>query len=500
MAINTLGAPRRSPTPQRRRDFQRQPYQRYHRPLPRSPGTWRPSALPSPMNVAKRKVAEKVAGKLLARAVPFLGWALLAYDIYDWLKSNGLRPQGALHNRNPTGPLDGGFYTLGPASSSSTHNPALPNGQNWVGAPSSTQTTTALNTYVRQMNRNLSLPAPFVWQESCWGPYAAGTVVRRGAFAIPKPAIRPAYPLEPYYEPWFDPSLPPQFQPQAKPDPRWQPKRRPIAPGIDWRYYEGPYVVPSRPFDPTKPIQQPPRPRRKRKTKPRWPWPYMDPLPRPTFPVPQPIEDPVPWPMPGPRPAPVPGAPPGPGMMTPIPGYITIIDPRVGPRPKPRLRPLPRPRPREPGPYPTPPRSGDIERKVGMSALGYGWVMSLFNFTTEARDWIDAVYKALPCNVRSKSHNTAVKKMEAIYRHFDAIDPEAMVTELFLNQIEDAVIGKTSGFINKAFGSSASWANYYRAFQAGNELIPGVGKVTNEALDNFAKSAGLKRVRCGRGG
>lgn len=132
-----------------------------------------------------------------------------------------------------------------------------------------------------------------------------------------------------------------------------------------------------------------------------------------------------------------------------------------------------------------------------MKQAGYGWALWLFNFTTETRDAIGAIYKALPCDVRSKADDTAAKQAQRIYDNLDRLNVDAMMTELYLNQIEDYVIGRASGAINKAFGSGESWSNYYRAFQEGNQVIPDLGKITSSQLDALAKSLNLPRIRCG---
>lgn len=507
MAINTLGAPRRNPS-KRGRDFQRAPYRPYNRPLPRSPGTWRPAQLPSPMNVAKRRLAQNLLGKAAARFIPGLGWALLAYDVYEWLTSNG--QTGGVHDfTNPTFPTHGarefmGFKLFLPPPNPHTHSQLHASPGTWGTLfPSPLGPLTGARIVQDIYKCTGSGHTNTYVMKQCYLHQQGATVTINRATPMPRytPGRDPLPWDRPQFEPWFDPSLPPQFQPQAKPDPRWKPRPRPYAPGVDWRYYEGPYVVPSRPFDPAKPVTQPPTPRTRRRprTRPRLPW-WFEPLPRPRVPVPQPVTDPPPWPdtRPGPLVSPGPLPAPGEGPQAPVPGYVTVIDPTPGLAPRPRLRPLPRPRPGNPNPFPAPPRPRDKERKVGMNALGYGWALWLFNFATEARDAVEAIYKALPCKYRSKAHNTPAKKMQAIFNHFDQVDVEAAMTELFLNHLEDYVIGRASGAINKAFGSGDSWASYYRAFQQGNEIIPELGKDVNRWLDEVAKSLSLPRVRCGR--
>lgn len=506
MAINTLGAPRRAP--QRGRDFQRQPYQRYHRPLPRTPGSWRPSNLPSPMNVAGRKVAEKIAGKVLLRFIPVAGTLLLAWDLYEWLNGTQKSVPGTTHYTCSHTNV-GAFLSLGRSSSSHSHVACNTNGAVWStsGIPQSTTIqTTTLFPYVQTYHAHRTIADRYL-SVRCEN-LGANQSARYGAIPVPRyaPGIRPKPWQQPGWEPWFDPSIPPQFQKPPKPyrgfkpDPKFVPGR--VGPRIDPKT-DPRDIDPGDIVGPTIPRPGRTRPRPRVRVKPRIP-PWWDPFPQPRVPVPQPLEDPPPWPdtRPGPGVAPAPGPVPGfggvpsPGPQSPPPGYEVIIDPGV--RTDTRLR----PRPPSDTALPAPPKAGDRETKIGMNQLGYGWVLWLFNFTTEANDFLQAMKKALPCEVQRKFPKDANLPVYAnlIYAYWDQIDWLAAVNELFLNFIEDQAVGKTKRAINKGFGTGQSWKNYLKALELSKatDYMKSFGKNIDRGIDFGAESLGLHRVHCGR--
>lgn len=510
MAINTLGSPRRAaPQRQRGRDVQRpryQSYQRYHRPLPRSPGTWRPRQLPSPMNVAGRKVAGKLAAKVALRFVPFLGTGLLLWDLYQWLTEKGQPGAGGTFDwQNPNVAAHGGLGAfhgfkvfLGPPNPhthSNLHTTTAILGTVFPAPITTTGTRAVIDWY-----RCILHPTNVVANQ-CWIYPAGVTIPNTRAFRLPR--IQPGAPLKPWevpqFEPWLDPAIPHPLHPPVGKGPAPRPytpgKIGPrIAPGTEPRDIDpGPLVGPQ--------VRNPqPRRRRVRMPKPRLP-PWMDPFPQPRVPVPQPVTDPPPV-LPGVVTAPIVGPAPAPGFG------VAPLPPGAMPDwqwtlPSPQLGRAPRLRPRPPGPGPVrPPPRGTKERKFGMNALGYGWALWLFNFATETRDAVDALVKALPCAVqRDLRRASPVEKMAAIYAHFDDLDVPAALTELFLNHVEDFVIGRAQGAISKGFGSGKSWENYLRSVQASHlfsDQAKAGSKALNRSLDTLAKSLSLPRVQCGR--
>lgn len=470
------------------------------------------------MNLAKRKAAQQL-GKVAGKFIPGLGWVILAWEISELLKpppsavpSLGQGWERHWLNEEACQTSGGSLGYRQISWSAHTHDACatVNASKGGIVLVQNPQPTAVLRRAIEYQNLN----AVTMRGRQCYRHQ--GTAFRPLVQPLPSTVVHPnpdpyGLPDGPVYQPWFDPSLPPQMQPQAKTDPRYVPGRvgPHIPPNTDPRDIDpGPLVGPRIPRR-RRGGGGPPRFRPSPRPRPRLP-PGIDPMPGPPVrPFPQPIVDPPPAPRPAPLPNvtppwPWPGPGPSPGVATPPatelpPGTEIVVAPSPGTAPRPRPRPLPRPRPGHPPPtFPAPPPPRDKERKVGMSALGYGWAMWLFNFTTEARDYIDAVYKALPCALRSKAHDTPAKKMRAVYDNWDDVNLEAMMTELFLNQVEDYVIGRASGAINKGFGSGDSWANYYRAFQTGNEVLPTLGKDVNRYLDQVAKSLSLPRVRCGR--
>lgn len=111
--------------------------------------------------------------------------------------------------------------------------------------------------------------------------------------------------------------------------------------------------------------------------------------------------------------------------------------------------------------------AGTHERKVKAPMAG-GWkggAVSIlkkgFGEFTEASDMIDAVYWALPEELRKKlwlengRHELGTKKqMEALYKHYREIDPVQAAYNLAFQQMQDDVIGMASGGIVEATNGS----------------------------------------------
>lgn len=96
---------------------------------------------------------------------------------------------------------------------------------------------------------------------------------------------------------------------------------------------------------------------------------------------------------------------------------------------------------------------------------------------------------------------TTAQQADFLWKNFEALDAEAMISELLLNHIEDMIIGRKEALESKAFGTGDSWSNYYRKIgdSKGNETRnKDVAQLVNRELDKFAGMMGLKRVQCGR--
>lgn len=266
----------------------------------------------------------------------------------------------------------------------------------------------------------------------------------------------PGDPLpEPQPEP--QPEPPPKPGPGTPPNPdnlpQWWPTVDPlvIPPGtpmpmpvpIPW--WAIPYVPP---FDPLRPNDQPergpvpvPRPR-----------PQPQPHPRPEHqPQPRPRPRPRPFPFPRPRPQPDPEIFPRPQMR---PGTLSTPSAAVQPRLNPRY--VPR----------RPPSRGTKDKKGMMPR----WLMRVLSFATDKAEWIDAAWKALPCEV-SNAYNpkSAVGRARVVYRHWDKVDLTEFASNVFWNEVEDRLFA-ISGRLSRAINRGPYWDRSGRGFQSGKSL------------------------------
>ena len=310
--------------------------------------------------------------------------------------------------------------------------------------------------------------------------YASGNVYfdDRSAFTLDKPAK----PLRLYYEPPVE--LPGVFNPTE------------VVPQID------PWQAPA-PGSPS------PRPMP-------LPWKYVPELPdeapdgtpvRGPRPITRPSPAPSPVPVPGGLPdvAPVPGVAPGPGTRpAPRPGTIPIPAPWPDPAPRPGAEPGPGP---GTGPVKVPSVSVGFERGAEprvyrsqhfMRPAGHatkerkmvwkhaGTVLSWVNPYTEFCDIVDALYKALPKDLRWQHKLSFWKrglrtprcqdKAVLVYDHFDKIDISDAIANLIENEAEDRFWGQLS----KRQGRS--WRELGRAPPGPGFGVDGVFGVTKTNL------------------
>jgi len=113
----------------------------------------------------------------------------------------------------------------------------------------------------------------------------------------------------------------------------------------------------------------------------------------------------------------------------------------------------------------SPPRVGEKEKKIRMS--GYAKIMGAYGKLTEARDFIRAVYKALPKQYRIRYVNKvktkkgvmvfkgnvknlpySKKMLQQLYKHWDKVDGNAAGRNIALQEYEDLVVG-ISGQMHK---------------------------------------------------
>lgn len=253
---------------------------------------------------------------------------------------------------------------------------------------------------------------------------------------------------------WDAPSFPlPANVPTVNPSP-WQPtipSPNPVSPPEIWPE-----------LDPFAPLPLAPAPQ---------PQPLPPSLPK--FPTP-PDRSPDEWHRRGPRPS----APPkGPGIepfpeswiprKTPIkpgwPGTRPTTEPEPETEGRPRGRPRPRPRPNWPNENkpkisvnPKPhararPRKRDREKKWS-TAISRSWLTKLLNYTTESKDFIEALFMGLPERIRNnyKKNPPPQLMLEAIYDNLDSFVLGDFMVALIENQIEDLLVGKTISKAQKA--------------------------------------------------
>lgn len=161
-------------------------------------------------------VGSRIAGRVLSRFIPFLGWALLAYDLYDvwsyysWGWANGAYGNYVKCNPPPDGTYGGHQFTFSGTPGGLFCTPQLPGTvfPNWsVGRPWLTEWGTRTSPTPRWDGIQAWLyPAP-----------------------PPFPPVGPGFKVMPF--PTFLPNLPPWLWPLSPPfTPMWPP----IAPPVRW--------------------------------------------------------------------------------------------------------------------------------------------------------------------------------------------------------------------------------------------------------------------------
>ena len=161
---------------------------------------------------------------------------------------------------------------------------------------------------------------------------------------------------------------------------------------------------------------------------------------------------------------PKPGYSPARAIYAPLPGYRGLRDARQVGTVLPRETPLGRlgtrtewksdaPPKVSPGVSPrNPPKKGTKERKLTASVQGTS-VGKIVNAVTEYTDFINALFQALPKNVKRealKKPLTVQRVSYYVYRHFGEIDLQSAIINLAQNEVEDRAIGGLSRRVQKA--------------------------------------------------
>ena len=172
------------------------------------------------------------------------------------------------------------------------------------------------------------------------------------------------------------------------------------------------------------------------------PMPWLPPVIPPLYPTPDPWEDP----------------------------FVTPNYPKE-PRRRPRVKTSNDPRPRLPEdrvseepvfrPLPTPdrpllprrPRKHERERKIRIRDMPnkrlrriMGWLISA---ASEAGDFLDILYGALPDDLTNSDANTK-EKFETVFKNLDKVDFDKFVSDLWQNEVQDRYFGKGFGDMSDA--------------------------------------------------
>lgn len=172
------------------------------------------------------------------------------------------------------------------------------------------------------------------------------------------------------------------------------------------------------------------------------PTPWLPPVIPPFYPTPDPWEDPFVTPNypkePRRRPR----------VKSPTDPRPRLPEDRVSEEPS--FRPTPTPdRP----PLPRPPRKHERERKIRIRDMPnkrlrriMGWLISA---ASEAGDFLDILYGALPDDLTNSDANTK-EKFETVFKNLDKVDFDKFVSDLWQNEVQDRYFGKGFGDMSDA--------------------------------------------------
>lgn len=126
---------------------------------------------------------------------------------------------------------------------------------------------------------------------------------------------------------------------------------------------------------------------------------------------------------------------------------VTISDRQP---PKLNVRPARRPRP-----YPN---ERKFQGPAGAARLGYVLAVAAFDTVTEVQDFVEALYKALPSDIRADygSKPTLPQMVGAIWNNAGELNATEAVSNLLENAVEDFIIGGSQGAAGKGLDSPAA--------------------------------------------
>lgn len=442
----------------------------------------KPRAIPTPANTNTPHVPKgnwarppvgNPMGKALSRLIPYAGTALLAYDIYN-LYNNWYTPSQRVPNPNGKFRLpDGHNWRKVPWSQDVPEGEWI-NDWSWGGADrrlGSSEINGEWSGIDYFSSRYLSSVSSEI---GFWNflpePSLGLDIVGVSGYSFSDVVYKPAYrhlqePDLPYTEPDYVPEefpvpdapLFPQIPPLPWQSPNeWPPLAPTPNPNMPRRTAPDPLPLHPPVTPPTVPLWPFPSPTPNPNPVPQ-PFPQPRPLPRPDGkPDPNPPVNPNPVPVPKPDPIPMPPNPPTGGTRWPD-GRVPVLETELAPD-------------KSPHPYPNwhenvPPESGEKERKRRLPpskvlALGQG-IMKTFGKYTEADDFIKAIYKALPWQIRRwrgrdgiwrDRHWTTDQRAGAIFQYNHLLNVAEAINNYMIDQANDSVIGKYGNMQSKQYG------------------------------------------------
>lgn len=159
-------------------------------------------------------------------------------------------------------------------------------------------------------------------------------------------------------------------------------------------------------------------------------------------------------------------------------------EPTVEVAPTPIGQPTPAPAPQS-GHRLGPPGRGEKERKARVGGVGAALVYTALGSVTEGLDTLYAVWDALPRDAKEGwRHAPPHIALRQLYDHYDRVDLEQALHNLFDNAVEDFLFGVAGQYakkLSKDLGFGLQTGSAYR-----NKLI-------QEAVREYQKDRGISR-------
>jgi len=155
---------------------------------------------------------------------------------------------------------------------------------------------------------------------------------------------------------------------------------------------------------------------------------------------------------------------------------------------------------------PRPPKPYTKERKVVL-AVG-GVVAKIANIATESKDFVEAIWKALPKKMRTKPEKgrrkiTVQAMLWDIYRHFGDVDLPKAMSNIVQNELQDRLYGKAGQYAKsgKQHAVAAGYDRTARGYQLGDRYRPQANAKdayrapdVNDYLPSFTANDAIKAI------